>query len=235
MGDNKSIKDGLGNLFTLRMRDVSQVGDGSLQQTQMFASIVPLEYGTGGMYQHCAKSGQVALVSGPGPIAQPIYAFHYPGRLSAPYLSALIRRVRMSAWSIDPFAIGWATFDITVARSYTTQDTNGLTADFTNNNQKLSTAMEVSLAHVVWASTSFLIPGARLLDTAPLDSQTVQAPTTSNTPFTAQRMTIFEKLQGEHPLFLAANEGFVVSASLPSGNKWQFVMTTEWDEVEITF
>jgi len=308
MGDNKQIKDGLGNLFTLRMRDVSPGTDGTLQQNEMFATLVPREYQTGGMYQHCAKSNAVLLpalatttatgtgtasatnltvsavtgtiivgatVTGTGIPAGttivnqqsgttggagvyttsasttasaaaltftytapstpnvPIYSFQYPGTLSAPFLMASVRRVRLSAWSIDAFSAGWITFDIYAARNFTAQDTGGLIATFGADDNQMRTSMAAALANITWCNTALLTPGTRTLDAAPLDSQTVVAPTTANTPFTQQRITLFERLQGEHSLLLAANEGFVVRGTFPGGNHWQFAVTTEWDELAI--
>ena len=59
MPDNRQIKDGLGNLFTLRMRDVSLNGDGSVQRNMMLDTLYPVDYGYGGVFQHCAKSGVI--------------------------------------------------------------------------------------------------------------------------------------------------------------------------------
>jgi hypothetical protein len=131
-----------------------------------------------------------------------------------------------------PFSAGTVTFDMFVARQFTVNDTGGTIANLYQSNV-LRTIMSSSLAQITFASTGALIPGTRTVDPYPLDSQTVVAPQTAGAPFTATRMTLFEKLQGEHPLLLAANEGFVVRVTVPAAGvgTWQFAVTTEWDEV----
>jgi hypothetical protein len=228
MGDNIQIKDGLGNLFGLRTRDISLAQDGSLQRSMMLSSLYPTDYGVGGMFQYCAKSGVIAA----GIAANsPIFSFTWPG--TAPTIPlALLRRIRLNAWSVVAFSAGNVTFDLFVIRQISQPDSGGTVASFYGSN-KLRTSMASSLAQIIYANTGALTPGTRVVDVAPLDSQTVQAPTVAGAPFTAQRMTLFEKLQGEHPLTLAANEGFVVRVTVPPPGvgTWQFALTAEWDEV----
>ena len=224
--DNKQLKDGVGNLFTLRMRDKSATGDGSLQSTMVLASGYPLDYGSGGMFQHCGKSG--AMVAGLA-AAAPIYAFHWPASLLA-----LVRRVRVSAWTNGTaFTAGLATFDLYAARAFTAQYGGGNVANLTGDAAQLRSTMGASKAEIMYAATVALTPGTRTLDPDPLHSLTVAAPATANAPFSAAPLTLFEKLQGEHPLLLVANEGFVIRASVPAAGIWSFAVTTEWDEIEI--
>jgi hypothetical protein len=224
--DNKQIKDAVGNIFTLRMRDLSATGDGSLQRSMILASAYPLDYGTGGMYQHCGKSGIMAA----GLAANaPIYAFHWPGSLLA-----LVRRVRISAWTLGTaFTAGLATFDLYAARGFTVQYGGGNVANLAADAGQLRTSMAPSLAEIMWSATVALTPGTRTLDPDPLDSRTVTAPTTGNAPFAAGALTLFEKQQGEHPLMLVQNEGFVIRASVPATGTWSFAVTTEWDEIGV--
>jgi hypothetical protein len=230
MVDNIQIKDGLGDLQTLRARDVSLAQDGSLLRSMMLDSLYPTDYGQGGMFQLCAKSGVIAAG-----IANnaPIYSFYWSG-ISPQIPFALIRRVRLNAWSVVAFTPGTVTFDLFAARVFSVADSGGnVISDYRSN--MLRSAMASSLATIHYANTSALTPGTRVLDVAPLDSQTVQAPQTAGMPFTTQRMTLFEKLQGEHPLLLAPSEGFVVQVTVPAAGvgTWQFAVTTEWDEVSI--
>jgi hypothetical protein len=226
--DNKQIKDGLGNLFTVRMRDYST--DGTIQRPMHLVSQLPLEYGTGGSYSHCAKSG--ILPNSPALNAAPIYSFQWPG-IPPATLYVLLRRVRLSAWATGVFAAGISSFDMFAARSFTAQDTGGISANLAAYNNQLRTTMAASRAHIMYASTLPLVPGTRTLDAAPLDSQTFATPTTAPAPFTSQRMTLFERLQGEHPLFLDEFEGFVISVTMAAGGPWQFAITTEWDELQV--
>ena len=66
MPDNKLIKDALGQSFTIRMRDISAGGDGSIQRSMIFTTGYPIDYGTGGSYRDAARSGSMG--------APPIYS-----------------------------------------------------------------------------------------------------------------------------------------------------------------
>jgi hypothetical protein len=224
--DNKQIKDGVGNLFNVRMRDLSALGDGSLQRSMILTSGYPLDYGTGGMFQHCAKSGVMAA----GLAAHsPIYSFYWPATLLG-----LVRRVRLNAWTLDTaFAAGLATFDLYAARSFTAPDGGGALADLSGEHAQLRTSMGSSLAEIMVATTAALTPGTRTIDPDPLDSRTVTAPIAPSTAFMSGALTLFEKLQDEHPLMLVTNEGFVIRATVPAAGDWSFAVTTEWNEVVV--
>ena len=165
--DNKQLKDGVGNLFTLQMRDKSASGDGSFQQTMVLASGYPLDYGAGGVFQHCGKSG--AMVAGLA-AAAPIYAFHWPANLTA-----LIRRVRISAWTLGTaFSAGLATFDLYAARAFTAQYGGGTLASLIGEAAQVRTSMNPSLAEIMYAATVALTPGTRTLDPDPLEIENRQ-------------------------------------------------------------
>jgi hypothetical protein len=222
--DNKQIKDGLGNVFTIRMRDVGPLQDGSMQRSMIFSTPYPLDYGGGGIFQHCAQSGVMA----PGMVsAGSLYAFRWPSA----GMSALIFRVRLAVVAVQAFSGGVATFSIYAARQFTAGPSGGISAQFGGDNNQLRSSMAASAASIMVANTGALTPGTRVLDAAPLDSVIVAAPTNPNTPFL--NATLFQKQQGEHPLFLAQNEGFVIVGSVPLSNTtWQFSVTTEWAEVQ---
>jgi hypothetical protein len=223
MPDNKPIKDGLGNSFTVRMRDISPLTDGSLMRSMIYATPYPLDYGVGGFYQHCAKSGVMAAGMAAG---APIYSF----RFTTASMIAAIERVRLSAWtSAALFAASMATFDLYAARSFTAPDTGGNPANFSGDYNQLRSSMGASTASIQCANTAALNAGTRTLDAAPLDSKIFAVPGTASTPIGT--MTLFEKLQGDHPLILAQNEGFVVNATVPAGGTWQFALTLEWAEL----
>jgi hypothetical protein len=223
--DNKIIKDGIGETFTIRMRDISPGGDGSIQRSMVFATHYPVDYGTGGSYQDCAKSG--AMAAGVAANA-PIYSFQWPSSLLA-----LIKRVHVTAATLGTgFAPGMATFDMYVARSFTAADGGGNQSNLAGGSGRLRSTMPASSAIIMCATTAALIPGTRTLDADPLDSRSAGAPTAVDTPFFGGfGVTVFEKLQGEHPLLLVQNEGFVIQANVPATGVWQFAVTTEWDEV----
>ena len=227
MSDNKQIKDGLGNLFTVRMRDYST--NGTLQKTMMNATLMPIEYGIGGVYGHCAKSG--TLPNATAMTAAPLYSFFFPTGTATLY--ALVRRVRVSAWATGVFAAGLVTFDMYAARAFLVPDSGGLLANLAAYNNQLNTLMAPSRATIRIADYTALTPGTRTLDLAPLDRLVVNAPTVVPATFGIQRLPLFERHQGEHPLLLAPDEGFVVQVTAPAGGPWSFAVTTEWDEVQV--
>jgi len=226
MSDNKQIKDGLGNLFSVRMKDRS--GDGVLMQSYVLASVLPLEYGAGGIYQKTVKSGTMAA----GMVGDsPIYAFRYPAL--APF--CLVTRVRMNFWLLTAFsAAGIARFEMFVARSFTAPDTGGAAAVLTGNNGKLRTSMASSQTTIQYGNTGALTPGTRTLSADPIDAMSISVGTSAPAAvITPTNATLFQKLQGEHPLFLAQNEGFVIQGTVPAGGTWGYSVTTEWMEVTL--
>jgi hypothetical protein len=217
--------------FTLRSKDISADGDGSLQAALMLSRLYPLDWSlngvTGGMYQHTAKSGTMAAGLA---AAAPIFGFQWPSST----LLCAVRRLKIGAWSLGVgFSAGLATFDMYVARAFTAQDSGGTTSNLAGNSSKLRTSMATAAASMVHSSTAALAAGTRTLDPAPIESWGVAAPTAANAPFNATPAKLFEKLPGEHPLLLAQNEGFVVEATVPATGTWQFAISVEWDELPI--
>ena len=226
MADNKQIKDGLGNVFTLRMKDISPLLDGSVQRSMIYASLYPLDYGSGGIFQHVAKSGVIAAML---PASSTIYSF----RWASPGTVALIWRMRLMAWTVTAFSGGIASFDLYAARSFTTFDSGGNLANLTGDNNQLRTSMASSSATIAWSATAALNPGTRTLDAAPMESLSTPAPATDNSLFQIEPLLLFQKDKADHPLVLANNEGFVITASVPQTNStWAFSVTLEWNEVQ---
>lgn len=225
--DNRQIKDGLGDIFTIRMRDVSPAADGSVQRSMILATGYPLDYGAGGTFQHCAKSG---LIAAGLPAASTIYSFRWP----APGMIALIRKIRLTAWAVTAFSGGFATFDLFAARNFTSNDTGGLSTNFaTGESNQLRTSMASAAGVIGWGNTGGISPGNRTLDAAPLDSCTAVAPMANNVLFSDAPLPLLDKRPGDHPLYLLNNEGVAILATVPSSNStWQFAVTLEWDEVQ---
>jgi hypothetical protein len=233
--DNIAIKDGNANLFTLRSKDVSPAGDGSLQASLMLSRAYPVDYGNGGSFQISAASAEMTADLGS---LSPIYSWLWAvAPQTPPNVSlALIRCVTIKAATTGTagFDPGLATFTMYVARAFTAPDTGEITVPLTGNAAKLRTSMASSLAQIQHSQTQSLTPGTRVLDASPIGVFTIAAPTAKLTQFsTVPPMKLFEKLQGEHPLVLAQNEGFVVHATVPTTGTWTFVVNSEWDEVPI--
>src|SRR6266699_874442 len=137
--DNINLKDALSHDFKMRSKDTSVAQDGSIQTVRHLAMPYPVDYGTGGCFQICSKSGIMAA----GLAANsPVYSFRWT---SATFL-AIVRRVRIQAWSLGTgFTAGLANFDMFVCRSWTAVDTGGTTDALTIDNGNLRSAMPPTL------------------------------------------------------------------------------------------
>jgi hypothetical protein len=228
MTDNTVLSDVDSNRYTLRSKDVSAAGDGSLRRSLVLSTAYPLDYGSGGCFHHTVRSGVMAA----GLTANaPILAFLNP---SATMLAA-IRRAKLTAWSLGTgFAAGMTAFEMYVARTFTTLDSGGVATSLTTPQTKLRTSMGASVCSIQHSSTATLTAGTRTLDTGPVEAINVTTPTTTFTNLVAPPGNVlFNKAQGEHPLLLAQNEGFVIQASVPSVGTWSWAITLEWDEVPL--
>src|SRR6266853_3826937 len=137
--DNISLKDAVNPMtFKMRTKDTSVAQDGSLQTMRHLAMPYPVDYGIGGCFQLCSKSGIMAA----GLAANsPIYSF----RWASIQFNAIVRRVRMQAWSLGTgFTAGLALFDMFVCRGWTVADTGGITDTLTVDNGNLRSAMPPS-------------------------------------------------------------------------------------------
>jgi hypothetical protein len=225
MSDNTPMP--IATPFTLRTKDVSPGQDGSLQRSLVFSTGYPLDYGAGGIFQQTVQSGVIAAGMTTN---APIFSFRNP---STTLLAALVR-IKLAAWSSSAgFAAGLATFNLFVVRNFIVADSGGNAANLTGNSSKLRTAMASAAAAMMTANNGAITAGTRTLDPAPVESWNVAAPTGTLTPFQPTPMKLFEKLQGEHPLILAQNEGVVLQAVVPATGTWAFALSAEWGEVPL--
>ena len=224
MADNKLIKDALGQSFTMRMRDISPGGDGSIQRSMIFTTGYPIDYGTGGSYRDSAKSG--AMTAGLAANA-PIYSFQWTSSLLA-----LIKRIKFNAWTqATGFAAGIAEFDLFIARSFTAADGGGNQSNLAAGGGRMRSTMPHAQALIMSSSTAALTPGTRTLDADPISRRIAAAPVGTNAPLYPDAITLYEAQQGEHPLLFVQNEGLVLQATVPATGLWQFNIMTEWDEI----
>jgi hypothetical protein len=222
--DNRQIKDAFGDAFGLRTKDVSATGDGSVQRPMYLATNWPIDYGTGGVYSHCAR---IALTAGIA-ASSPIWSFMW----TANNMLAVIRRLKLNVDVTGTAFAGAGTMHLDPYRatSFTTPDSGGTQVNLAAQS-KLRSSMGASLAVIMYGSP--LTPGTRTLDADPLDSIVLPVP---STPFAiiGSQVTIFDKHQGEHPLILAQNEGLVLRATpADATGTWHCNVTCEWDEVPL--
>lgn len=183
----------------------------------------PIDIGAGGSYSISVKSGVMAAGLG---AAAPILAFQSPG----PLLS-LIKRVRFTAQGLGTgFAAGATVFDMFAARAFSVQDTGGGAVTLTTNNAKLRTSFATTQASIRASSTATLTAGTRTLDANPI--RTIMNDVGTGTFADAQPdLTLFDTKPGDWPLVLAANEGFVIQATVPATGTWTWAAMIDWDEV----
>jgi hypothetical protein len=224
MSNASLLKDGDGNEFSIRTKDVSVTQNNSLRQNWHMASDYPIDHSDGGSFQLLAKSG--ALIAGLAANA-PIISF----RFASTALCAIVRRIKLQAWTnAVGFTAGPAAFDLYPARSFSVEDTGGLLAAISGNTGKMRTSgMASSAAHLRVSDTGALGLGTRALDAQPSDSLIVAAATTINTVFLPTQV-LFQA--ADHPLVLDNLEGFVVQASVPATGTWSFAVHVAWDEVQ---
>jgi len=227
--DNFSLKDASNPaVFKIRTKDRSIAQDGSLQIMRHLAEPYPVDYGIGGCFQLCSKSGVMAA----GLAANsPIYSFRWANT----QFNVLVRRVRMQAWSLGTgFTSGLAFFDMFVCRGWTVADTGGSVETLTGDNGNLRSAMPSSnLPELRHSATATLTAGTRTKDVQPVDSMTFEVTTAINKPLSVSGIKLFERVGAEHPLVCANNEGFTIQATVPATGTWSWWITTEWDEVPI--
>jgi hypothetical protein len=224
MADNNTlIKDGAGNQFSLRSRDL--LGDGSLRRSMVYATAYPADYGDfgGSFMTRVRATGLPAGIAANAPILD--------FRFASPSLFCLVRRIRLGFWSLGTgFASGIASFSLYVARNFTIDDTGGLLAAVSSNSGKLRTSMQPSTSTIRYADSAALTAGSRTLDNQPIEGLDVAVPTTTNTQILI-RTDLFDAQEEEHPLVLANQEGFIIQATVPATGLWAFGSTIIWDEV----
>jgi len=219
------MKDGLGNEFTLRTKDVSVDQKNGIRQNWHLATKYPIDHTNGGAFYTTAKSNTIAAALTAN---SPIASF----RFSSASLICAIRRLEISAWTLAAgFAAGIASFDAFVARQYTSEDTGGLLSALSANTPKLRTNMQTTQSHLRVSDTGTLTAGTRTLDAHPFETAVAApAPTATNTLFFNDQK-IFNDY--DHPLILVSGEGVIIQASVPATGTWAFALTAVWDEVEL--
>ena len=151
---------------------------------------------------------------------------------------AIIRKVRISASvSTTFFAAGVPVqIDLVKASGWTGQGTLG-TAVTIAASLKRRTSMGSSLVgagDIRIATTAALGAGTKSLEANSLSAIVAAGPTANPGTIIAPGTVLWqaEVGDGEHPLILAQNEGFVIhSVAVPITGTWQAAITVDWSEV----
>ena len=93
--------------------------------------------------------------------------------------------------------------------------------------------MNSALAQIMVSTTAALTVGTRIADPSPIGRIVVTVPQTTQTMFVNNGTYLLNKMNGEHPLVLATQEGFTIRATIPPVGTWVFNVTTEWEELPL--
>ena len=193
----------------------------------MRSTLRPIDYGALGSYRMSGLSGTMAA----GLAANSeVFQFRWTDATRLCVITSVL-------WdglsgSATAFAAGFAKVDMLVARSWSADGSGGTTLTPTGNNQKMRSSMGTTLvgsARV--SSTAALTAGTKTLDSLAMGQYSAAIGTATSTQWMPQFDLFHVDPGGETPLILAANEGFVVRATVPATGTWQFGVTVTWTEV----
>jgi hypothetical protein len=198
----------------------------------IFTQARPPAFGPYGYYRESVPTGAIAATLA---ASSTLLSFRWTDATRL----AIVQSVRVSA--IVTSAITTAVpFDLALffARSFTASDTGGTAITPTSTGQKLRTSMGSSLVgDFRVASTATLTPGTRTLDAQPIDRIQGFSGTALGTNVFgngAGPLPLFViETDGDHPLVLAQNEGFVIQNPLagPATGTITLLFRVRWGEV----
>lgn len=200
--------------------------DGSTFRAQRVA-LRPVDYGSLGAYSASAISGTMAAgLAADSEIVQ--FRWTHATNLCA-VMSITLDGL---AGSATAFTAGFGKVALIGARTWTADGSGGNTTTLTTNNGKLRTSMGTTLAGAMRSSsTAALTVGTKTLDGTPLGIHTLSFGTVVSVIY-AGKVSLFDwRDAGHHPLILATQEGFVLTATVPATGTWQFGATVRWAEV----
>lgn len=194
----------------------------------------PVSVGAGGAFRLGALSGTMAAALGAN---SEIFQFRY---VTAAGRVALIYKVSISAgMNVAATLAGLAAFRMTVARAWTVAGSGGTRLTFTGDNINLRTSLAASEVNDAGISTTgALTAGTKTLDATDLSAVAqgigAGAITVSPTlPIIPQTALFDADGEGQYPLVLANQEGFVIriGAAMPATMTWHFAVNVLWLEV----
>jgi len=186
-----------------------------------------------GAYSMGLTSGSLTGVAAGGTV----YSFRWAPTTSTQL--CMVRRVEIGFSTITAFGTAQPLqYSMQVARSWSTNDTGGTAALFTQTNtSKLRTTMPTSAfaggGQLMIATTGANTAGTRTLDTQAMAFTQGQS-TAIGTVLTAQ--PIFLHQPGDYPLILAVNEGFIINnvQTMGATGVINLTVTVDWMELAAT-
>jgi hypothetical protein len=213
------------------------MGVGSESASPGHTSRYPIAIGSGGggYYRVGPTSGTMAAALAAN---AEIFQFRY---VTAASRTCIVQKVTISAGAnVAATAAAILAFKMTVARAWTAAGTGGTRLTLTGNNAKLRTSYSTSEINDAGISTTAaLAAGTKTLDTTDVGGVAFGVGTgaiTTALPLTFLSPTILYDADGEgqHPLVLANQEGFVVrngAVAFPAAMTWNFTVNVLWGEV----
>lgn len=210
-------------------------GVGAEASSPLHTVRLPVSYGSGGFYRMGMTSGTMAAAIAAN---AEIFQFRY---VTAASRIALIHKVSISAGALAAAtAAGLIAFRMAAARAWTAAGSGGTRATLTGDNVNLRTSMatsEVNDAGI--SSTAALTAGTKTLDTTDLASLSMGIGTGAITvsldlPIIPQTNLFDSDGEGQHPLVLANQEGFIIRTganTFPATMTWGFSVNVLWAEV----
>lgn len=204
-------------------------------QSGMHVICKPDAFGGLGHYDLSAISGSISAGIG---VNAEIFQFRWTDATRF----AIIKKISLTGMrATTAFAVGVINLHTIIARAWTVAGTGGAVLTMTGNNQKMRTNMGTSLVQEIRViSTSGLGLGTKTLDANPIGQVTTHssAGVGSATPIIGSiylpHLDLYEQDQadGEHPIVLAQNEGFVIRAEVPATGVWNLGFKIKWAELE---
>ena len=208
-------------------------------QGTTFRSLVtfraPVDHGALGHYRNALNSGTIASATN-----GVLYGF----RWSDATRLCLVYKVALSAGVVGASTTsGLCGWEMAVGRTWTSMYNSGGSATLTGNNGKLRTSMGSSLVAAgdvrISSTTSLSAGGTVTLDTNGMANVFVNVGSGTTTAYQAgaillPRYGLFDSDgEGQHPLVLAQNEGFVIrtTAATPAGLTYTIGVNVTWAEV----
>jgi len=142
-----------------------------------------------------------------------------------------VEEISMWAGSIGAFTAGFFRFRVVPARGWTAAGTGGGTATLTGNNAKLQTVKATTaVSQIRTATTIALGAGTKTLDSQGVGSIGGSVPNVAGDPLISPKGVLFSACPLQ-PLVLAANEGFVILATVPATGTFTAGFNFRWSEV----
>lgn len=211
------------------------VGVGAQTASPIHTARYPITVGAGGAFRIGASSGTMAAALAAN---SEIFQFRY---VTAASRLALVYKVSISAGlNVAASAAALIAFRLTAARAWTAAGTGGTRIVLTGNNTKLRTSLSTSEVNDAGISTTAaLTAGTKTLDTTDLSNLSrgigTGAITVSPQLEIVPQTNLFDADgEGQHPLVLANQEGFVIRTganAFPAAMTWSFSVNVLWLEV----